>query len=485
MSNKDIEILQKKLYDYCVSVFWKKEKLDEMAANLKIDKVQLRQLIKKYARKHLNSDEYEKINEILNNMRLQDIEYNKLTLLKVNPILYEFNGKTINQLWETEEEKEFVLKYIYDYCVEHHFILNKIRDFAAFVGIPTTSRVENYAKKYAIEYLGYNIDRWRDFKKQHSIIGMKEFYKSRENHSKKIYENLLEAETLESIINIIEDSGLSINTLSTNIVNYVVVHKGGDDELIRILKSKFKLYSDYVSQQKKETILREKSAVEAIQKSIQIPIAINIVKQFIEDNDSYSTSIFCQKNNIDRKEFDDYILLVKEVDENLFYLCKSKIENNQKRRYAIITNKIEVIVKYLKTGVEEYGIIRPFDLIDYYKETNFSFQDFLKLSKSSVSQSDYRLLKRFFDQNSSGIVNTPSIIPQIMSEKVVINYQKDKKGMPIPGTEEVFSNEEKEKLINYLKQNKIPINLKTYGIVFRRYRCGILDLDSVVKLKHK
>ena len=116
-------------------------------------------------------------------------------------------------------------------------------------------------------------------------------------------------------------------------------------------------------------------------------------------------------------------------------------------------------------------------MIDYFLVSNYSFQDILKLSKSIISRSDYILLRKFIEKNNSGEKNNTNVINQIMSEKVVINYQKDKKGSPIPGTEEIFSNEDKEKLINYLRKNNIPINLKTYGIIFRRYRNGTLDIE--------
>jgi len=70
-----------------------------------------------------------------------------------------------------------------------------------------------------------------------------------------------------------------------------------------------------------------------------------------------------------------------------------------------------------------------------------------------------------------------------MSEKVIIKYEKDSKGNPIPGTEELFSSEEKEKLINYLKEKNIPINLKTYNILYRRYRSGTIEIEERSKSK--
>lgn len=83
----------------------------------------------------------------------------------------------------------------------------------------------------------------------------------------------------------------------------------------------------------------------------------------------------------------------------------------------------------------------------------------------------------------NGITDNPNVIKQIMSAKVIINYQKDKKGNPIPGTEEIFPNEEKIKIINYLKQHQIPLNLKTYNLAYNRYKNGILDLNPSNKAK--
>lgn len=203
-----------------------------------------------------------------------------------------------------------------------------------------------------------------------------------------------------------------------------------------------------------------------------------MVKGFIEDTKCSTIDIFCKINNIDRNVFSNYVSIVKENDVDLFNLYNEKVKRFQSQRYAMIVDNVKLVIKYLKDGVEEYGLNRPFDLIDYYMITNMSLNDILRLSKDVVTKEEHLLLKKFVNQNISGEKNNPSVIKQIMSEMVIMNYQKDKKGLPIPGTEEIFSNEEKEKLINYLRRNNIPINLKTYNIVFRKYKNGMLDLEQ-------
>ena len=425
----------------------------------------------------MDNVKFEKNSKLTDVMSVDEIEYFKLTLLKPNPILLELNGKNTFQLWENEEEKHLVLKYIYDFCEGCYYNNTKIVRFASWLGVKAFSHIEKYAKQYAIEYLGYNEETWNIKRGEQGVLSLNYIYKNRKNQTKIVYDKLLEVDSLDDIISIIDNSGCNVQTLTYEISNYVIVHRDNDKDLIDKLKSKFKLYSDYKANQKNELKQQEKDALMKLQKSILIPKAIEIVRKFINDESSNKIDDFCQKNNIDRNIFSYYVLLVKEIDDELYSLYSEKIDKFKKLGYVKIVGHIEIIVKGLKNGVEENGIIRPFDLIDYFLVSNYSFQDILKLSKSIISRSDYILLRKFIEKNNSGEKNNTNVINQIMSEKVVISYQKDKKGSPIPGTEEIFSNEDKEKLINYLRKNNIPINLKTYGIIFRRYRNGTLDIE--------
>ena len=70
-----------------------------------------------------------------------------------------------------------------------------------------------------------------------------------------------------------------------------------------------------------------------------------------------------------------------------------------------------------------------------------------------------------------------------MKEKVEVNHQLDKNGMPIPGTGEIFDDESKSKIINYLRENNIPLNMKTYTLARRRYINGTLIIESKNKVK--
>ena len=319
----------------------------------------------------INNEEIEKYSKLIDDMSVDDSEYVKLTLLKPNPILLELNGKNTFKLWENEEEKQLVLKYIYDFCEGCYYNNTKIVRFASWLGVKAISHIEKYAKQYAIEYLGYNEETWNTKRDEQGVLSLNYIFKNRKNQTKIVYDKLLEVDSLDDIISIIDNSGCNVQTLMHEISNYVIVHRDNNKDLIDKLKSKFKLYSDYKANQKNELKQQEKDALMKLKKSILIPKAIEIVRKFINDDSSNKIDDFCQKNNIDRNIFSDYVLLVKEIDDELYSLYSEKIDKFKKLGYVKIVGHIEIIIKGLKNGVEENGIVRPFDLIDYFLVSNF------------------------------------------------------------------------------------------------------------------
>ena len=149
----------------------------------------------------------------------------------------------------------------------------------------------------------------------------------------------------------------------------------------------------------------------------------------------------------------------------------------------MINKQILKLMEYLKNWIDDNGIIRPFDLIDYYIKIRLSLDNILIYAKNIVSPSQMAMLRRFVQQNISGIKSNYSELKMIMLENVEINMKKDKNGMPIAGTGEIFTNEQKEMIIEYLKKNNVPINRKTYTIAFKRYKDGFLNFEPIKNKK--
>ena len=111
------------------------------------------------------------------------------------------------------------------------------------------------------------------------------------------------------------------------------------------------------------------------------------------------------------------------------------------------------------------------------------FNEIIKNAENALDKNDLKILKMFISKNMSSEKPKTKDITEIMSEIVEINCKKDKNGVSIPGTGEIFSNENKLKLIEYLKQNQIPVNRKTYTVAFKRYINGYIDLNNISNKK--
>jgi len=410
-------------------------------------------------------------------MELHRKKVNAINLTKINPILHKLTGKTTYLLWENEEEKEMVLKYIYDYCENNIYDREKIYELSQWSGV-SCNKIEEYSKKYAIEYLGHTIE---EYNKRKLAYGRKRNQQKAEEKNlyyPRIYEKILNAATLEEIINILSEPGIKLHTLM-HYKDYINRHCNGDNKVKEQLKLKIKMYIEYISDKNRNEL--ENKKIKEMQQIIST--AIEAIKKFINDTECYTIDYFCYKNGFDKKTFEEYITIIREYQTDLYNIYDKKINDIRNQRYAIIINQVKYIIEKIKNGIEEYGIHRPFDIIDYYNATKISLEDLLRLAKDIISPNEFNILKRFITQNISGAKHIPSVIAQIMSEKVIVKYDKDSRGNPIPGTEELFSNEEKEKLINYLRENNIPINLKTYNTLYRRYRNGTIDIKQTEKLK--
>lgn len=109
---EDRELLSKKIYDYCVKVEWEPNKLEEFAKELNLTSKTVKRLAKEYAKKNLEEEEYKRLLKQINEGNKKENKRN-LKLYIINPILLELKGKKTYYLWENDEEKELVFKYIY------------------------------------------------------------------------------------------------------------------------------------------------------------------------------------------------------------------------------------------------------------------------------------------------------------------------------------------------------------------------------------
>lgn len=460
----------KYLYDYCVSANWNKEKMEQLAKQLDTNIGYIKRYAIEYAYKIMSRNEVKQLEAKIREIRKKEKEVSVPSLSKINPILYQTKGKNTTKLWEDEDDKQIVLKTIYNFCEENNYDANKIKEYAKWLGA-NINTITISAKEYATKYLGLTLEEYSDKRVQHAVIKSKQIAKQNSNIAN-AYEKLLKANNLEEIKSIIENSNIEITRLSKDVADFVNSYKNGDELIKQLLVKKMNIYKEYLNKQ--ITVQKEK------EKNELLPIANNIVEKFINSNEIIP--VFCKNNNINKATFNKYLNLIKEKNPPLYNSYIKKITEIQKKWYSYKVKQIRQIISGLKNGIEINGQTKKFDLIDYYSITKTSINEMLQIAKDNVTQKDFDLFNKFAKQNERNTETNTKDINQIMNQKIIISYEKDKNNEPIPGTEVIVSNEDKQKVINYLRYKKIPINLKTYSLMYKRYINGELEIKQD---KHK
>lgn len=185
---------------------------------------------------------------------------------------------------------------------------------------------------------------------------------------------------------------------------------------------------------------------------------------------------FCEVMNITRKEFDIAFERLETLDNEMYLRIKDKIHNLKKQRYAILSNKVNVIVDSIVNGIKvSDDEVRPFEILDYFIATKLEFNDFIDIylnDNPNVSKEKLKIIKIFFAKNKlSTKIKTSTELSGTTVFMIDDNQYEVKQ-------------EEKIDTINYLNNNNIPLYTKVYKQALRRHVNGNLIKDEKVNTKH-
>ena len=134
------------------------------------------------------------------------------------------------------------------------------------------------------------------------------------------------------------------------------------------------------------------------------------------------------------------------------------------------------MIYYLENGIEdEFGIVRPFDIIDYHLYIGINYETFRKMIHNKyLKTQELKTLRQFFDKNKGGINHKIIEFKQILDPKSV----KIISGIRI-------EQETKELVLKFLQENNIPVNNITYNTAIRRYLNNTLKIEEKENVKTK
>ena len=268
--------------------------------------------------------------------------------------------------------------------------------------------------------------------------------------SRSIYANIfdklevLDLNDTKSIINFFESLNYPFKQLKNNVNEYILLYRPDmlfNDALITDLHKKLEIYQNYLIEQTKVDIY-----------STSTSYYNQIIQSFIVSN--YSLKRFCFQNNINATEFKNFLKKIKLTDLDLYNQAVESLNLKEKAKEENIANDVYNIL----TKIKELG--NNFSIIDFLPLTNYSFDEIIQTSDKILNPEDIRII-RINVSNFKKIVNYSNAnIQQIFTDKLILN---------IDGNLIEMSLEDKSNVINYLKENDIPISTHSYRETAIRY----------------
>lgn len=128
------------------------------------------------------------------------------------------------------------------------------------------------------------------------------------------------------------------------------------------------------------------------------------------------------------------------------------------------------VVDYTITGIEDGDVNRKFNLLDYYKIT--------RISPTYLYRNCIGYLR--YEYTSQQLKNFSMFISRCESDtrinKKVLLAMKHQ--LVIDDELVTITNDEKNMVMDYLKENKLPFVSTMYALVLKEYKYGNLDLNE-------
>ena len=433
-----------------------------------------------------------------------------------------------------------ICKYCFDYCRLGNFNEGLIEKLGKKFGVldeTIRSYVETYINGLEEEERAYYLEMWNSSDDTISL-----YYKlglplentttiSREKYLQKYFYDLVESVNcdMEKIIELVKKLGIKRHLIIKYYNGYVDVCKKwlpklvcsgsnslsyntlrelsateDEKEIISILdnvpmtisrllqatysdeqRKKLKWYARYKNEQRK--LEREKRAdtLKDILDIYRFEDAKKLIVDYLDNNGNNSIDFYCKTVGITKNEFNKDVEMIKEYSPELYERYFNKAQSVSANRYMALLASIKKLVNYIKNGIEEDGVIREFDVLDYYKATKFSFDDLIKFisdnnNRLDLSNDDIRTIRIFIAKNKKLKAYTDRKKEVFVNSTIIMKVK-------IGDREELkeFTKDELQAVIDYLETHKLPVNDKTTNLVCRKYASGKLDIFANNSKKKK
>ncbi|MBR1413057.1 MAG: hypothetical protein IJ574_00100 [Bacilli bacterium] len=198
----------------------------------------------------------------------------------------------------------------------------------------------------------------------------------------------------------------------------------------------------------------------------------SIINNKISNIEEYLISL-----NINEMHFNRLLRALKENNNDLYQIYNRNTQDYKKKISSQNVDNIResIINKIINGIVLDNGTCREFDIFDYYRTTNLSFDDLYFVLKGSLDYEERKALGTFVGKYTDEKILYNQDIENICNSTYTYNVVKDDYDNII--SSKVIGLDEHKYLFDLLKTNDIPITFNTYKLALKRF----INNEEIIK----
>lgn len=164
-------------------------------------------------------------------------------------------------------------------------------------------------------------------------------------------------------------------------------------------------------------------------------------------------------------------------DKVLYEQVKNLLVSKENNVNLVIENIAPLVLGYIQEGIKIDNELVKFTILDYYTNFDVPIEYFFLYQGENIENSTLNEIRIFFKENYPKIKNDGNFIDkQIKSFNVEYEIKIEYTFGDVKP-----SLEERRKIMDYLIDNKFPLELIIYKQALRRYAQGLLNFDTNLK----
>lgn len=247
----------------------------------------------------------------------------------------------------------------------------------------------------------------------------------------------------------------AVNGVTPNILNKSLSKFKNDENVKNFINKYNKHYSKYENKKNNQKCMEH------------FEYAYGMIKNYL-DGEYKDLHDYCDKIGTTVSTFQKYVGLMKKSNNSIYneYVEFDNVKKQAELEYK--HNCIDALLSGIRNGVNENGVIREFDLLDYYSYTNIPFKELKKVACKYLNSCDLLTLSLFVSKYGNDKIIDNNSINSIFDTKDILFCEFDNNGNMInPGYE--VTTDDKKQILTLLNEKNIPLTVKTYSLMRDRY----------------